>query len=137
MGTFGVSSEAQKEAYLQIRETVESAQKHHNLQCYDEGVSNMIAYLPTKAERGPMSIFNFIPYKVVRAAYSYKKKWVYKTDKSVYSNRQVILDFMTLMARHRLSEGFKYLENHDGYPFVFIHTIQIQNYSDEKVEGKP
>jgi hypothetical protein len=48
------------------------------------------------------SIFSFIAYKSVRLANNYCKKWVW-----IKENKKIIADFINILSRHRINEGFE------------------------------
>jgi len=75
-----------------------------------------------------MNVFNFIPYKSVRIANNFRKKWIWVKD-----NNKIIADFIKIIARHRICEGFELVHTCND-DMLFIKTIKLEKLgTDEKI----
>ncbi|CAI2385005.1 unnamed protein product [Moneuplotes crassus] len=69
-----------------------------------------------------MNIFNFVPYKHVRLANSFCKKWIW-----CQRNKKIIQDFINIIARHRICEGFELVHTCND-ELLFIKVVKLEKY---------
>jgi hypothetical protein len=77
-----------------------------------------------------MNVFNFIAYKSVRLANNFCKKWIWYKE-----NKKVIADFINVIARHRICEGFELVHTcNDDLLFIKVAKIQ-KNFTENEYES--
>lgn len=75
-----------------------------------------------------MNIFNFVPYKSIRQANSYCKKWLWIKD-----NKKITLDFIHILSRYRLCEGFELVHTcNNDLMFVKVFCLEKHSTGEEK-----
>ena len=77
-----------------------------------------------------MNVFNFVPYKSIRQANWFCKKWLWIND-----NKKITIDFIHILSRYRLWEGFELVHTcNNDLMFVKVFCIEKHNVDEEKRE---
>ena len=90
---------------------------------------NLEKQIPNYLYKGTyMSIFNFIPYKSIRQANCFCKKWIWIKD-----NNKIVQDFIHILSRYRLWEGFELVHTcNDDLLFIKIFKLEKHNSNEEE-----
>jgi hypothetical protein len=79
-----------------------------------------------------MNLFNFIALKTIRMANNFRKCWIW-----VKENKKTIADFIKIIARHRILEGYELVHTCND-DLLFIKTIKLEKHGlDGKITCTP